>query len=46
MSTTSQQTMFVHFFKQSTIVDYVNVVNEHINVVDEINDRDFAKRLF
>jgi hypothetical protein len=45
MSMSSQQTMLVHFFKQSAIIDCVNVVNENINVVDEINDRDFAKRL-
>jgi hypothetical protein len=45
MSTTSQQTMLMHFLKQSTIIDCADVVNENINVVDEINDRDLARRL-
>jgi hypothetical protein len=43
MSTISQQTMLVHFLKQFTIVDCVDVVNENINVVNEINNRDFTK---
>jgi hypothetical protein len=45
MSTTSQQTMLVHFLKQFAILDCVDVVNENINVVDEINNCDFAKQL-
>jgi hypothetical protein len=45
MSMTSQQIMLVHFLKQFAILDCVDVVSENINVVDEVNDCDLAKRL-
>ncbi len=45
MTTISQQIMFVHFLQQSKIVDRVNVVNENVNVVHEIDDDHFARRL-
>jgi hypothetical protein len=38
--------MFVHFFQQSTIFDRVDVVNENVNVIHEINDNHFTRRLF
>ncbi len=43
--TISQQTMFMHFFQQSTIVDRVDVVNENINVVYKIDDNHFTRWL-
>jgi hypothetical protein len=43
MTTTLQQTMFMHFFQQSTIVDCVDVVRENIDVIHEINDRYLTK---
>jgi hypothetical protein len=46
MTTTSQQTMFAHFFQQSTIVDRVDVVNENVNVVHEIDENHFTRQLF
>ncbi len=45
MTTISQQTMFVHFLQQSTIVDRVDVVNENVNIVHEIDDNHFKRRL-
>jgi hypothetical protein len=45
MTTISQQTMFVHFLQQSTIVDRVDVVNENFNVIHEIDDNHFTRRL-
>jgi hypothetical protein len=45
MTTTSQQTMIVHFLQQFTIVDRVDVVNENVNVVHEIDDNHFTRRL-
>jgi hypothetical protein len=45
MTTTSQQTMFVHFLQQSTIADRVDVVNENVNVVHEVDDNHFTRRL-
>jgi hypothetical protein len=43
MTTISQQTMLMHFFQQSTIVDCADVVRENIDVIREINDRYFTK---
>ncbi len=37
--------MFVHFLQQSTIVDRVDVVNKNVNVVHEINNNHFTRRL-
>ncbi len=45
VTTISQQTIFVHFFQRSTIVDYVDVVNENVDVVRKINDNHFTRRL-
>jgi hypothetical protein len=45
MTTISQQTMFVHFLQQSTITDRVDVVNENVNVVHEVDDNRFTRRL-
>jgi hypothetical protein len=45
MSTTSQQTMLVHFLKQSAIPGCTDVVSKNINVVDEVDDCDLARRL-
>ncbi len=38
--------MFVHFLQQSTIINRVNVVNENVNIVHEIDDNHFTRRLF
>ncbi len=38
--------MIVHFLQQFTIVNRVDVVNENVNVVHEINDNHFTRRLF
>jgi hypothetical protein len=43
MTTISQQTMFMHFFQQSTVVDCVDVVRKNIDVIHKINDRYLAK---
>ncbi len=43
VTTTSQQTMLMHFFKQSKIVNCVDIVNENVEIVDEINDNYFTK---
>jgi hypothetical protein len=45
MTTTSQQAMLMHFFKQSTVTDRVDVVNENVNVVNEFDDDHFSRRL-
>jgi hypothetical protein len=45
MTTTSQQAVLMHFFQQSTIVDRVDVINENVNVVHEIDDNHFTRRL-
>jgi hypothetical protein len=45
MTTISQQTMIVHFLQQFTIVDRVDVVNKNVNVVHEIDDDHFTRRL-
>jgi hypothetical protein len=45
MTTISQQTMIVHFFQQFTIADRVDVVNENVNIVHEIDDDHFTRRL-
>jgi hypothetical protein len=45
MTTTSQQTVFVHFLQQSTIADRADVVDENVNVVHEIDDNHFTRRL-
>ncbi len=42
VTTISQQTMFVRFFQQSTIIDRVNVENKNVNVVHEIDDNHFT----
>jgi hypothetical protein len=43
MITTSQQTMLMHIFQQSTVVDCADVVRENIDVIHEINDHYLTK---
>jgi hypothetical protein len=43
VTTISQQTMFVHFLQQSTVVDRINVVNENVDVVHKIDDNHLSQ---
>ncbi len=45
VTTTSQQTMLVHFFQQLTIADRVDVVNENVDVIHKVDDNHFTRRL-
>jgi hypothetical protein len=45
MTTTSQQAVLMHLFKQSTVIDRVDVVDENVNVVNEFDDDHFSRRL-
>jgi hypothetical protein len=45
MTTTSQQAVLMHLFKQSTVTDRADVVDENVNVVNEFDDDHFSRRL-
>jgi hypothetical protein len=45
MTTISQQAILMNLFKQFTVADRVDVVNENVNVVNEFDDDHFSRRL-
>jgi hypothetical protein len=45
MTTTSQQAVLMHLFKQSTVTDRADVVDENVNVVNEFDNDHFSRRL-